>query len=118
VSRRCVGQVSVTGRTHARLVAEAERRGNGTRSMGAIVEIVEQALAGDDWAASLEKARANRIAAVSHSRGKRVASPKRLTLTLSDDSQIFERLRAYGTTGRKRAVDRAVNLALDAVGAP
>jgi hypothetical protein len=118
VSRRCVGQVSITGATHARLVAEAERRGNGVRSMGAIVGIVEEALAGGDWADSLEAARANRISAVSHPRGERIASPKRLTLTLADDSQIFERLRAHGTTGRKRVVDRAINLALDAAGAP
>ena len=117
MSRCCVGQVSVTGATHARLIAEAERRGNGARSKGAIVAIVEEALAGGDWNDSLEKARANRIRAVSHPRGSRVASPKRLTLTLSDDSQIFERLRVHGTTGRKRVIDRAINLALDAAGA-
>ena len=100
-------QVSVTGQTYARLSAEAQRRG------GSIRDVVEAALAGDDWIDSLDAAHANRRRAVSHSRAARTTSPKRVTFTIAN-GRVAEQIAAASTS----EVDRAIDRALDAAGAP
>ena len=99
-------QVSVRGTTYARLSDEAKRRGDSVTSL------VEAALEGD-WNRSLDAARADRRVAVSHSRGIRTQNPKRVTFTIAH-GRVAEQIAAASTD----EVDRAIDQALDAAGAP
>lgn len=90
-------QVSVSGKTYARLVAESTRRGNGVRTRGGVIAIVEESLAGD-WNGAL--ARTRRI-------GVTLAA-----ITLNGDSKVIGQLDAIDAPKRTRAIDRAIHRAL------
>jgi hypothetical protein len=110
-------QISITGVMHARLVAEAVRRGNGERSRGDLVDIVEEALAGGDWNDSLESARANRVVAVSCSRNDHRRKPERTKIMINDGT-VATKIRALDAAQRSGTIDRAINRALDEAGVP
>ena len=66
-----------------------------------------------EWAKHVDKAHAGRRKAVSHSRGVRTQNPKRVTFTIAN-GKVAEQIAAASTT----EVDRAIDRALDAAGAP